>query len=88
MSRSILGAVSATLLLSSTAFAQSAACTDVATATTPACIGVTQEVVPIDPVTGIQGFGALGATTTLSIIAGVVAVGFIVSQATSATSTD
>ena len=47
-------------------------------ATTMATGVSAQEVVPIDPVTGIQGFGALGTTTTLSIIAGVVTVGVLV----------
>lgn len=49
-----------------------------------------QEVVPIDPVTGIQGFGTLGATTTLSIIAGVVTVGVLVAgnDETSSTGTN
>ncbi len=39
-----------------------------------------QEVVPIDPVTGIQGFGALGATTTLTIIAGVITIAVLIAD--------
>ncbi len=46
----------------------------------PAPVPVAQEVAPIDPVAGIQGFGALGTTTTLSIIAGVVTVGVLVAS--------
>ncbi|WP_296427269.1 hypothetical protein [Yoonia sp.] len=41
-------------------------------------VATAQEIVPIDPVTTVQGFGALGTTTTLSIIAGVVTVGVLV----------
>ena len=56
-------------------------------AATTATGAAAQEVAPIDPVTGIQGFGALGATTTLSIIAGVVTVGVLVAGNDSNSST-
>ena len=46
-----------------------------------------QEVAPIDPTVGIQGLGALGATTTLSIIAGVVTVGVLIAGNDSNSST-
>ncbi len=67
-----------------------------ATAVAVACATgvVAEEIKPVqaaNPTTstqGIAGFGALGATTTLSIIAGVVVVGTVVAEDTPSTSTN
>lgn len=46
-----------------------------------------QEITPIDPVTGIQGFGQLGTAQTLAIIAGVIFVGVLVAGNDESTTT-
>lgn len=40
---------------------------------------VAEDLAPLDPVTATRGFDAAGPTTTLMIIAGVIALGLLVS---------
>lgn len=42
-------------------------------------IASAEDLAPIDPVSATQGFTAAGSTTTLMIIAGVIALGLLVS---------